>query len=567
MLRSCSPCINAGKQINIPSTDLAGNPRIYSDIVDVGAYENQSDLPLITISPPAGAEFVRVGTDSTINFDIENTGKIEFKVEGLGISDANGVFWLETAVEDHLLAPGDSIRIEVRFTPTEEKIYTATGLVRSTSSNAPYKQVALRGVGVSGTIVPGGVVSGTWVKAESPYTITGDIHVLKRRQLTIEPGVVVKFAGHFGMTVGYRATLRAQGTEQDPVVFTPIDANEGWFGIRFVNSGADDILRYCTIEYAKKPRTEGGGFLNLIGGGIICCGSWEDEPGFVVPSSPTIDHCLIANNHARTAGAIMCMDESEAVITNNTIVDNSGHLDVGGIYVYEGTTTIANNVIAHNSGLVSGAIMNVSGSPTVISNTIVHNRPNALYLAETMWFPGGPDEPPILNNIVWQNEICMSDSALSEEYDVRFNNIQGGWEGQGNIDFDPLFADANDRDYHLKSQAGRWDPTAGTWVRDEATSPCIDAGDPGADWTAELTPNGEVINMGAFGGTVQASLSESPAVGLADLNEDGSVDYVDVMILAETWLRQGLLPEDLDRNGVVSFGDFCVVADAWLTQQ
>ncbi len=566
-LRSFSPCINSGKQIGLPPTDLAGNPRTYSGIVDVGAYENQSDLPLITIWPPVGADFVRLGTDSTIGFDIENTGKIDFKVESLSISDANGVFSVVTPIDDHLLVPGDSIRIEVRFTPIEEKIYTATLLVYSTSSNAPHKRVALRRVGVSGTVVPGGPVSGTWMRAESPYTITGDIHVLKRRELTIEPGVVVRFAGHFGLTVGYRATLHATGTEQDPIVFTPIDTNEGWFGIRFVNSGADDILRYCTIEYAKKPHTEGGGYLNLIGGGIICCGSWEDEPGFVVPSSPTIDHCLIANNHARTAGAIMCMDESEAVITNNIIVDNSAHLDVGGIYIFEASTTIANNVIAHNSGLVSGAIMNLRGSPTIMNNTIVHNRPNALYLGETMWFPGGPEYPPILNNIIWQNEIYMSDSALPEEYDVRFNDIQSGWEGQGNIDLDPLFADPNDRDYHLKSQAGRWDPTARTWVRDEATSPCVDAGDPDADWTVELPPNGELINMGAFGGTVQASLSESPAGDLADLNQDGCVDYADVMILAEKWLHQGLLPEDLDKNGVVSFSDFCIIADAWLPEE
>ena len=48
--------------------------------------------------------------------------------------------------------------------------------------------------------------------------------------------MIVKFAGHFGLTVGYRATLQAVGTEQDRIVFTPIDNDEGWFGIRFINS-------------------------------------------------------------------------------------------------------------------------------------------------------------------------------------------------------------------------------------------------------------------------------------------------------------------------------------------
>ena len=41
------------------------------------------------------------------------------------------------------------------------------------------------------------------------------------------------------------------------------------------------------------------------------------------------------------------------------------------------------------------------------------------------------------------------------------------------------------------------------------TSPCIDAGDPTADWTGELWPHGGRINMGAYGGTPEASMSLS----------------------------------------------------------
>jgi len=568
-LRSSSPCINSGTEIELPATDLAGSPRIYSDIVDMGAYENQSDLPLITIAPSATVEagFVPIDTNSTMGIDIKNTGKIDFKVERLSISDPRNVFSILTPLDNYILAPGDSVRVEIGFRPTKERVYNGIFHVYSTSSNAPQKWVTLRGVGVAGTIVPGGAVSGTWTKAQSPYSITGDIRVPKGRTLTIEPGVVVKFTGHFGLTVGYRATLRATGTEQDHIVITAIDTDEGWFGIRFVNSGTDDILKYCTVEYSKKPRTGGGGYLNLLGGGILCCGSWEEEPGFLVPSSPTIDHCLIANNHAETAGGIMCMDESEAVITNNMIVDNSADLDVGGIYIFEASVTIANNVIAHNSGLQCGGIMNWWGSASVINNTIAHNRPNALHLGPTMWIPWGQQGGlPVLNNIIWQNEIYLGQLAYPEDYDVRFNDIQGGWEGEGNIDVDPLFVDPDNRDYHLKSQAGRWDPIARTWVRDDGTSPCIDVGDPDADWTAELPPNGQRINMGAFGGTIEASLSVSPAGNLADLNNDGSVDYADIMMLAKKWLNQGLLAEDIDRNGAVGFGDFCIIATSWLRQ-
>jgi len=568
-LRSCSPCINAGKDTALPSTDLAGNPRIYSDVADMGAYENQSDLPLITAPASVDADCVHLGTDKTVGFDIANTGKLEFTVESPSISDANGVFSTVTELEGRLLAPGDSVEAEIRFSPLEEGIYTATVHVHSTCSNAPDKAIILRAVGALGTIVAGGPVSGTWTKSESPYTVAGDIRVPKGRALTIEPGVTVKFAGHFSLTVGYRATLDATGTPTNPIVFTPMDTDEGWFGIRFVNSGDDDILKHCTIQYAKKPRSGGGGNLNLTGGAILCCGSWEEEPGFLVPSSPTVDHCIIAQNHAEAGGAIMCWDESKAVITNNTIVDNSADINPGGILIADASPTIANNVIAHNSGLEAGGIMTWNGSPSIINNTIVHNRPSGLYLGPTVGSLWGPEaSPPVLNNIVWHNEICILEYVLPEEYDIRFNNMQGGWEGQDNIDVDPLFADPDNRDYHLKSQAGRWDATAGTWVRDNVTSPCIDAGNPDADSAAELPPNGECINMGAFGGTIEASLSDSPADHITDLNNDDATDARDLLILADTWLTQGVpVAEDINRDGSVSLPDLAILAQRWRWEQ
>jgi len=42
-------------------------------------------------------------------------------------------------------------------------------------------------------------------------------------------------------------------------------------------------------------------------------------------------------------------------------------------------------------------------------------------------------------------------------------------------------------DYHLKSKAGHWNPRTCTWVLDDVTSPCIDAGDPNATFGLELS--------------------------------------------------------------------------------
>jgi hypothetical protein len=72
-------------------------------------------------------------------------------------------------------------------------------------------------------------------------------------------------------------------------------------------------------------------------------------------------------------------------------------------------------------------------------------------------------------------------------------------------------------DYHLRSAGWSWDGAQGIWVWDETTSPCIDAGDPAlplgeeapcaeGDPLSERASNAR-INMGAYGGTAEASLA------------------------------------------------------------
>ena len=124
-----------------------------------------------------------------------------------------------------------------------------------------------------------------------------------------------------------------------------------------------------------------------------------------------------------------------------------------------------------------------------------------------------------------------------------------------------------DGDYHLKSQAGRWDPNDETWVQDDATSLCIDAADPNSDWTPELWPHGKHANMGAYGGIPQASISLSSLGNIANLNNDpdDEVDLFDLSLFADKWCyEKNLLSEDLDRNGLVNFSDFAIFAENWL---
>ncbi|MEW6104273.1 MAG: hypothetical protein AB1630_10770 [bacterium] len=121
---------------------------------------------------------------------------------------------------------------------------------------------------------------GTWTLAGHPYVITEDSYVPSTLTLTIEPGVVVKFAANTSLTV--YGTLNAVGTESGTITFTSLkddivgdtNGDEGatspaagdWKMIKFSGSNAKGTISYCDIGYAKskmyqkiKEGLKGGG--------------------------------------------------------------------------------------------------------------------------------------------------------------------------------------------------------------------------------------------------------------------------------------------------------------------
>jgi hypothetical protein len=141
-------------------------------------------------------------------------------------------------------------------------------------------------------------------------------------------------------------------------------------------------------------------------------------------------------------------------------------------------------------------------------------------------------------------------------------NVEGGWSsGVGNINVDPGFVAPGywelnstpddpdddywiDGDYRLLSQAGHWDPISESWVQDDVTSPCIDAGDPNAPIGLEPFPNGGRLNMGAYGTSSTASKTYfgdpvCDVILAGDINGDCIVDFKDLMIIISHWMMQG----------------------------
>ncbi|MBN2313971.1 MAG: hypothetical protein JXM79_08570 [Sedimentisphaerales bacterium] len=182
----------------------------------------------------------------------------------------------------------------------------------------------------------------------------------------------------------------------------------------------------------------------------------------------------------------------------------------------EGPESVLKNFIIKNSGMAIS--LNSRSQPTITNLTIVDNDFGIAAYENS--------SPDIRNCILWNNT-----NGNLFQCEVRYSCIEDGAPGEGNISVDPLFVDTDNGDYHLKSEGWRWSIYEQTWTYDEVTSPCIDAGEPASSLGDELMsvprdPNNQFglnrrINMGAFGGTWQASM---PPIywGIPEYETEGS---------------------------------------------
>jgi len=290
---------------------------------------------------------------------------------------------------------------------------------------------------------------------------------------------------------------------------------------------------------------------------IIDCNGTEAEPhrGFRFDSgedaNSVLDGFTITNGYAEDGGGGVYCSSSSPTISSCILTGNFAGFGGGGMVIAyrDSDPTLTNCTFSGNSaGACGGAILLVDGCKTTLINCI-------------LWGDNAP----------YDSEFATCDLDWTSHLFVRFSNVQGGyvWQkvtwGPGSIDTDPCFVDAANNDYHLKSQAGRWEPVSKSWVADAVTSPCIDAGNPGCPLGDEPDPNGNRINMGAYGGTAQASKSPANWALLADLTNDRKVDFNDLKVFVDYWLETGeCIPSDLNRDRYVNGCDFAIFINNWL---
>ncbi len=342
----------------------------------------------------------------------------------------------------------------------------------------------------------------------------------------------------------------------------PEDCGGGMYNF----GGSPTVVKCRFIE--NYSMTMGGGMFNREDSSPVISecrfiGNKSDDDGGGIRNylncHPLISKCSFIGNVAfEDGGGINNRKNSNAIITNCVFIGNTAYAGGGmenhvGRATATGEVTVSNCLFIGNSATEGGGMRNNDPNPIVTNCTFADN------IGSGMRNDAG-GTPTVTNCIFWGNTGGSFEGSSAPV--VRFSDVEGGFAGEGNINADPLFADAAGGDYHLRSRAGRWDANSPCWVGDGVTSPCIDAGDPNSDWTEELWPHGRQINMGAYGGTRQASMSESDSGNIADLDNDDEVDLVDFTMFTGCWLSsECLLAEDLNRDGVVDFRDFGVFAN------
>ncbi|MBN1592868.1 MAG: right-handed parallel beta-helix repeat-containing protein [Candidatus Coatesbacteria bacterium] len=340
----------------------------------------------------------------------------------------------------------------------------------------------------SPTIQNNEISSNSATGTASPEGCGGAISCLDDCSPSILSNTIVDNEGKYG------GAIACLDHSEPEIQGNSLQSNSATFGGGiFCDDSSPDI-----VENTIEQNTAG---VNFNGGGGIYCdndssplidgNTLSENTGWAgaailctANSSPTIRNNEISDNAANAfGGGIYCIDHSDAVIENNSIVRNT--VDAaggGGVYCLTHCSLfIFGNTIADNEAAFGGGIMCSDSTPEIIGNLLVDNTARVDGGAIVCIEHANPEisnntikgnsadqngdgimsyegcNPTIQNCIIWDNGDdlygCVAFYCCIEDPDP----------GDGNIHDDPIFAAGPRGSFYL-------DPD----------SPCIDAGNTSA---------------------------------------------------------------------------------------
>ena len=455
-----------------------------------------------------------------------------------------------------------------------------------TTNNSPY--IVTGDINVAGLTISPGVT----VQFSSNYAFEVD-GVLQARGT---PNAPIIFMGSYAGWQGISFNYSSPGS----VLACCVISNSVNSGINISNS--TPTIANCVIANNSSPGTGGGINVNQVtaggillenctitnntcfgfgGGGVCCQGATMLEMdgcivsnnvanpsqsvgafyggGIYVSGNSLLRNCVVCDNTCLAASSSYQTQYAVGgglyISTGTTIIENSifaantaacGTYDSlysawpaygGGIYIQAGSLAMTNSILSSNVTSSSdgeyGAGLGVSSSITnssVVNCTFAYNNADGIYSDGT--------EPMVMNSILFFND--GDGTQISGPTNVTYCDVQGGFAGVGNINFNPIFLS-----------------TANLII--VPGSPCIDAGNTNAAYNDLLFPPSlgtQLNDMGADGGPAAGARMEIHAWPQIEVFLYGAVPGYSYVIRASTNLLDWQTVEQFqvaNRGDVVNY--------------
>ncbi len=422
-LQPGSPCLDTALLVDVPETDILGRVRPDGDGVDMGAYEGS------------------VAPEDVVSLTVEITPS------GAGVTSPPGTAYYalgETAVIN-------AYSYDMRFSHW-------TGDVSSTAATT--------------TLVMDGD------KAVTAVFTDNLVYRVK--------------SGNTAPTPDGLSWATAYPDVQSAVDIAADESGEVWvaagayttkLGTTVLLNMREGVTIYGGFNGSETERAQRNWATNvtvLDGQNMFLCVNTADEAG--------IDGFTITRGNAYDGGGLRIESGSPAIV-NCTIINNTSRNGAGGgVLCVNSSPTIINCVFNENNVSVSGGAFNAMGAskPILVNCTFAANTAlttgGALYTEST-------NAIRIFNCIFWDNtapaspEIAVKSGAAAPF--VTYSCIEGGFSGEGNINSNPMFRNAANKDFSLR-----------------LFSPCIDsgtsAGAPDTDILGVTRPQDGGYDMGAY---------------------------------------------------------------------
>ena len=484
-----SPCVNLGDPATDTTgwgSDLAGNPRIVFDRIDIGAYESQvsprvgpiyvdsaatgggdggswstayNDLQdALAVLQPGDSIWVAKGTyfpdggngDNLVSFDITVPCHVLGGFEGVETHASQRDWQVNRTILNGDLG-GDDERVGDTVVNTED------------NSESIFEIRSEEGCVLDGFEIAGATQFGLLISASG-----SDLQAVELFNLIVRDNFFTRDPGG-GVEVDNPSHIR-----MEQVAFSN---NHGAPALSvFQSDPAGRIhmeLRDCSFEGNTSP---------VVAGGAI---RWHSN------GSLRIHNSTFVSNTAETGAALMALlyhmvDYIDIQVSNCLFVGNTAAVTGGAICLADNMVCeIVNSTFSNNQAIEGGDVLRAETA------TQVNTR----------------------NSIIWNNGPIPNNAVSIEVADVSFafSDIQGsggssawdpafGADSGGNIDSDPLFANTGAHPYAL--QPG---------------SACADTGDPDVDttgWSLDLAGNPRIFNDRIDLGAYELQEVQAPVVPL-----------------------------------------------------